>query len=267
MKKIAILMTPLLLFTPIMFIDFAPEDDGTIVKTVEDTLMYEVYKIDVSSALSISSYSDTLVHMIFFYADDSDEKEEFEEALRNREPLPPGREIEWAENIWWYEDDWNEVSRYDLTVYIFGYPVEVWYDYSNMYVSIAEWKSDGYEYASRYIMDKDRLKIDSPSTNLIAGQDVKITISDAPEDVSLILYSSAQRSDLGSGANFVEIEKRGDFIVTGENWAGSSPYISYTIEYEGLSPKTTTYGFGFLAVGILFFGIMIFFARPQKIKD
>lgn len=246
MRKIAMLITSVLLFASILCIVPASESDA-VTAEAENVLIYEVYKVDIS-AVSVSLFSNVM-NVIYFNTDDLTGKHEFEEALRNREPLPSGLSV-----------TWDGHTTHDLTAYVFGPPVTMSYfgDHSDTKFRLngSDWK---------YILDKDWLD-GASSTNIIGGQTVKVTISDAPDHVPLVLHSSSYSVELEESESQVEIGVRGDYAIYGRSWT-SSPYISYTIEYEGLPPEVFVYGYAFLATGILSLGIMVWFSRPQRIKD
>lgn len=252
MKKITTLIISVLLFASIMCIVPASESDGAVTEA-EDALIYEVYKIDISVVSVYSFYN--VVNVVYFDKDDSTGKSEFEEALRNREPLPSGLDV-----------IWDEYTTYDLTAYVFGPPVKMSGTYSNTYLYVYEPVDGGWTSNYKHILDKDRLDVGYSKTDIIGGQTVKVTILDAPDHVPLALRSSSYSVELDGSENQVEIEGRGDYAVYGLSWT-SSPYASYTIEYEGSPEAFTTYGYAFLVVGVLFLGIMVWLARPQRIKN
>lgn len=259
MNKTAMLIAPLLLLTPIMFIDFTLEEDEAVVTEVKDALLYEVYKVDLWSVSNVSVYSDTVVSVVYFDVNDTENKEKFEEALRNREPLS-------LQGI--LDITWDYTTTYNVTAYIFGFPVYSQYNYSDTYLYITTKKDGITEYGGRYILDEHRLDLSS-GMYIIGGQDVKITIDDSPSGVSLILASSYDNQiDLNPGENQVTIEQGADYRVFANDWIPipSEPYVSYTIEYMGLPSETHVYGQVFLIVGALFMVVMLWFARPQKIR-
>lgn len=257
MKKLTLLIAPLLLLTPIMFIDLTPEDDEITVTTVENALLYEVYKIDITTRSEPSP--NNAVHIVYFDIDDSEGKREFEEALKNKDPLPQGLDI-----------TWNDTIR-KLTAYVFGYPVTMYSgDYSDAgYFIIEEKYIDGVpntNYSYKYILDKHKLEGASSNTKIIGGQTVKVTIDDAPSGVPLVFYSADCKEKLEDYENYVEVTAGGYYAVYGDSWTGSSLYVSYTIEHIGLPSEVSEYGKFFFGIGVLFLAVMLWAARPQRIR-
>lgn len=256
MKKIAILITSMLLFASVVCIIPASESDGAEV-TRDKALLYEVYKIDVTARSAPNMGWST--HTAYFLSDDEAGKNGFEEALRNRETLPPSANITWmGEEI-------------ELTVYVLGPPL-VTYSSNNTNVYLYWYGTDAggnYWYTYVYFHEKDRMTEFSSSVYLLSGQTVKITVPAILGDVTLGFgpgqYGSYE--DIEEGVNEFEISKRGNYGIYVMNGAYTSAYISYTIEYEDSPTNTSAYGYAFLAVGIVFLAILIWFALPQRINE
>lgn len=258
MKKIAMLMAPLLMFVPFLSDDSASEAEEITVLKMVDVPLYVVYKVDINA--TGFKRPDSAVHEVYFERNDTEGKLEFEYALRNGKPLPQGIEVEW-----------NYGEYRDLTVYIFGEPLEMYYGYSNTYYQLhgIEDDDDGYYWSSYVYLTEDDILDTHSSTEIIAGQTVKITIQNQPDDVGLYFLSSPDTRvpvEIGKD-NLVEIDTRGGYVMFGNEWVDSMPYITYTIEYKELPSEVQEYGKIFLVLGLLPVVAMIWFGRSQKIKD
>lgn len=250
MKKIAMLMAPLLLFTPFIFEDFTSEVEETVVKEMVDVPLYVVYKVEIS-AINFTPPSDS-AQVVFFEDDDTDGKAGFEYALKEGKPLSEGLDVHW-----------DNINVHNVTAYIFGYPPEVNYGYSDTYYQTYNHGDDWTRY--HYLTHDDILDLSS-STDVFAGQKVKITVQDMPYGAVPVFKSSYTEYD--DFDDEILIEKRGDFVMCNDaGWAGPMPYVTYTIEYKELSPKVNEYGQIFLVLGVLPILAMIWFGRSQKIKD
>jgi len=253
--KISVLVTAVLLIVPVLCVVSTEESDGATAN-MEDVLICEVYKVDVSMRppYSPSSYVD---HMIFFERDDVIGKNEFERALRNHETLPLSNQISWPYS-----------GKLDLTVYVFGYiPQDFIYDgHSRMYIL---WWDENEIMNEIYILEEDRITDAVPRIKIPSGQTVTITVRDIPGEADLVFSHEDGWNPpvLSKGINKIDIIDRGDYVLYGTGWDYSQPYVSYSIEYEDRVPDASVYGYAFAAAGAACAGIMIAFGLPQRIKD
>jgi hypothetical protein len=125
--------------------------------------------------------------------------------------------------------------------------------------------------ASHKLSEDDIYKRSEINLKMYSGQQVKLdltytstsSISSTPLRFGNGGYSGEEH--LSMGENKFTIMVTGDYIVYADLWAEAVVYASFTIEYDE-PPSTGAYGFVLLIVAVACMGLMLYFARPQKIK-
>jgi hypothetical protein len=254
MRRFAIFVTSLLLIASAACLFTAAESDGAAAEG-EIALLYDVYKVDVTAK---SLTAGNCEHIVYYLRSDTASQDLFETALANREALPPSDpsiDVLFGDTV------------HELTVYALCTPQYGYYSGYKYLEYLGDWS-----WTSKSI-DKTALLEGVSTFHLPFDVKADVTVGDLPGSPSLKLvqgYSHYHYYDfeanLEKGSNKISVIEAGEYLVISSDWNYTSPYASYTVEYE-CPPDASSQGYVLLAVGVLLLGLMVWFGLPRRIGD
>jgi hypothetical protein len=248
MKKIAMMLALGLLSTAVLCVLAPPVSAATVTKTYTDELLPDVYCVEnvtFDGYINIRQDSSYPYSLVCYFQDSPSytKNKDLRDTLKNKDST----DIPEPENI--YMISFGQL----VNVYLFIYA-----DPSDVVVSTQS--GNTYNLSEGNLVKRSDIRF-----YMYSGQQVKLTL-DSSQILRFGYGSSYDYDTISPGANNITIMREGEYRLYDGNWYSNPVFASFSIEYDEPPTGVAVYGFIILVLAVVCMGLMVFFARGQKIK-